>query len=53
MDANFKLKGKDRGFTDLEMTSGWSYFVNEHKYQEHLKDFVDESEVRASTHPAS
>ncbi|KAH6886031.1 hypothetical protein BKA70DRAFT_1465400 [Coprinopsis sp. MPI-PUGE-AT-0042] len=45
MDANFKLKGKDRKLTDLEMTPGWSYCVNEHKYQHHLLEFADEAEI--------
>jgi hypothetical protein len=45
MDANFKLKGKDRGITDLETTPGWSYCVNEHKYQQYLINFADEEEV--------
>jgi hypothetical protein len=49
MDANFKLKGKDRGITDLEMSPGWSYCVNEHKYQEYISQYVDEKEVRATT----
>ncbi|KAH6903662.1 hypothetical protein BKA70DRAFT_1227593 [Coprinopsis sp. MPI-PUGE-AT-0042] len=52
MDANFKLKGKDRGITDLELAPGWAYCVNEHKYQEYISQFVDEKEhdavVRAS-----
>jgi hypothetical protein len=46
MDANFKLKGKDRKITDLEWSTGWSYCVNEHKYQEHLANYADEAEVR-------
>ncbi|KAH6897792.1 hypothetical protein BKA70DRAFT_1116038 [Coprinopsis sp. MPI-PUGE-AT-0042] len=45
MDANFKLKGKDRGITDLEMAPGWSYCVNEHKYQEYLINFAHEEEI--------
>ncbi|KAH6887831.1 hypothetical protein BKA70DRAFT_1235793 [Coprinopsis sp. MPI-PUGE-AT-0042] len=45
MDANFKLKGKDCKLTDLEMTPGWSYCVNEHKYQQHLLEFADEAEI--------
>ncbi|KAH6888247.1 hypothetical protein BKA70DRAFT_1443241 [Coprinopsis sp. MPI-PUGE-AT-0042] len=45
MDANFKLKGKDRGITDLELAPGWSYCVNEHKYQEYILQFADEKEI--------
>jgi len=36
VDANFKLKGKDRGIKDVELMSGLGVFVNEAKYQEHL-----------------
>ena len=45
MDANFKLKGKDRGLTDLEMTPGWSYCMNEHEYQSYLVDYAHKDEV--------
>ena len=44
-DANFKLKSKDRGITDVELAPGWGCFVEEKKYQEHLANYVDQPEV--------
>lgn len=46
MDANFKLKGKDRGINDPELAPGWASFVEESRFQEHLKNYVGQSEVR-------
>ncbi|KAI0696131.1 hypothetical protein C8T65DRAFT_583713 [Cerioporus squamosus] len=37
LDANFRAKCKARGLDNYEVGSGWSYFVKEKKYQEHLK----------------
>ena len=37
MDTNFKLKGKDRGINDPELAPGWVSFVEESRFQEHLK----------------
>ncbi|EAU86991.2 hypothetical protein CC1G_08462 [Coprinopsis cinerea okayama7 len=45
VDANFKLKGKNRGFSDIELLPGLAYFVEENKYQNHLIGYVDESEI--------
>jgi hypothetical protein len=45
VDANFKLKGKDRGINDLELAPGWASFVEEGRYQEHIVQYVDQSEV--------
>jgi hypothetical protein len=45
IDANFKLKGKDRKITDIELALGLGVFVNETQYQEFLKAYVDEPEV--------
>ncbi|KAM6497206.1 hypothetical protein JOM56_007679 [Amanita muscaria] len=45
VDANFKLKGKDRGITDAELAPGWASFVEELSYQEHLKNYVDQPEI--------
>ena len=36
LDANFKLKLKDRGILDFELAPGWSYYVNEQKFQAHI-----------------
>lgn len=45
VDANFKLKGKDRGIDDLELAPGWASFVEEVRYQEHIVQYVDQAEV--------
>jgi hypothetical protein len=37
MDANFKLKGKDRDINDPELAPGWAFFVEETRFQEHIK----------------
>lgn len=45
LDANFRLKLKDRGFDDVELTSGWAYFVEDSKYQGFIKGMGDQQEV--------
>lgn len=45
VDANFKLKGKDRGINDPELAPGWASFVEEAGYQEHIKNYVNQPEV--------
>lgn len=45
IDANFKLKGKDRKLTDVDLTPGLGAFVNEEQYQDFIKDYVDQPEV--------
>src|SRR5688572_24193982 len=47
VDANFKLKGKDRGIEDIELEPGWGAFVNENHYQQHISNFVQQPEVRS------
>jgi hypothetical protein len=49
IDANFKLKGKDRKITDMELAPGLGAFVNETQYQEFLKGYVDQPEVNLPT----
>jgi hypothetical protein len=46
IDANFKLKGKDRRIDDVELAPRWGCFVEESRYQEHLALYVDQPEVR-------
>jgi len=46
VDANFKLKGKDRKLQDIELMPGGGAFVEESAYQEHIKNYVDQPEVR-------
>ena len=45
VDENFKLRLKDCGITDPELAPGWAYFVEEEKYQDFRKDYVDQPEV--------
>lgn len=44
-DANFKLRQKERGIKDPELAPGWAYFVEEDKYQAHIKNYADQPEV--------
>ena len=44
-DANFKLKGKDRGIHDPELAPGWASFVEEGRYQKHIMQYTDQPEV--------
>lgn len=46
VDANFKLKRKDRGINDPELAPGWGSFVEERGYQDHIKNYVEQPEVR-------
>ncbi|KAF8978717.1 hypothetical protein BDQ17DRAFT_1394682 [Cyathus striatus] len=45
VDANFKLKMKNCGIKDVELSPGWGTFVNEEEYQQHLSNYVDQPEV--------
>lgn len=45
VDANFKLKGKERGLKDVELMPGWGPYVEESAYQTFIKDYVDQPEV--------
>ena len=47
VDANFKLKGKDRGLDDVELMLGWGPFVEESAYQTFISNYVDQPEVNA------
>ena len=48
MDANFKLKGKNRGLKDVELMPGWGPYVEETAYQNFIANYVDEPEVSVS-----
>ena len=41
MDANFKLKQKERGFMDPPLANGFAYMVSNRKLLEHLADCKD------------
>ncbi|KAI0057483.1 hypothetical protein BV25DRAFT_1812316 [Artomyces pyxidatus] len=47
MDANFKLKLKNRGLDDVQLAPGWAYFVPPEPYKEHLDKHKDEVEMKA------
>ncbi|KDR76587.1 hypothetical protein GALMADRAFT_67342 [Galerina marginata CBS 339.88] len=45
VDANFKLKGKERGLKDVELMPGWGPFVEETAYQDFIANYVDQPEI--------
>lgn len=45
IDANFRLKLKDRQIADVEIAPGWAYFVREDDYQRVITATVNEDEV--------
>ena len=44
VDANFRLKLKERGIEDPDIGSGWAYFVESRRYIEHLSQNTDVSQ---------
>ena len=46
LDANFKLKSKNRKIKDPELGSGWSYFVENSAYTRHVASNPHEQDVR-------
>lgn len=45
VDANFKLKGKDRKLDDIDLSPGTGIFVEQGPYQEHISNYVEQPEV--------
>lgn len=45
VDANFKLKSKNRQINDPELGSGWSYFVENTAYTNHVANNPQEEDV--------
>lgn len=47
VDANFRLKNRIRKneHKDELLGPGWSYFVEDNKYKEHLRNYVSEVDV--------
>lgn len=45
MDANFKLKNKDRGISDVELDPGLGCYVEPLEYSQHLTRYTDHAEV--------
>ena len=50
MDANFRLKMKDRGATDVALGPGWAYCVETDRFKAHVREFGDHpAEVSTSS----
>ncbi|TDL19767.1 hypothetical protein BD410DRAFT_751691, partial [Rickenella mellea] len=47
IDANFRLKLKNRGFQDAPLGDGWSYFVPSAPYKEHVAKYIDQPEINS------
>ena len=45
LDANFRLKLKDRGIDDPEVGPGWAYFVEHGRYIGHISQTINDKEV--------
>jgi hypothetical protein len=45
VDTNFRMGLKDKGLSDPELAPGWAYLVEERKYQNHLKNYQNQTEV--------
>jgi len=45
VDANFRLKSKNRQIKDPELGSGWSYFVENTAYAQHVANNPHETDV--------
>ncbi|KAI0039536.1 hypothetical protein FA95DRAFT_1612492 [Auriscalpium vulgare] len=46
VDANFKLKMKNHGVKDIELSPGWGYFVKKANYGVHVAKYADEKEMK-------
>ncbi|KAI0741518.1 hypothetical protein C8Q80DRAFT_1221541 [Daedaleopsis nitida] len=44
LDANFRAKLKDRGLEDIELSPGWSYYVENAKFKSHVQSIGIQSE---------
>ncbi|TDL14821.1 hypothetical protein BD410DRAFT_845699 [Rickenella mellea] len=45
MDANFRLKSKDRGIRDTALGDGWGYFVPSVPFKEHVSKYIAQPEM--------
>ena len=50
IDANFKLKGKERNLKDIELMPGWGAYVPDDDFKDHIANHVDEPEVGVITY---
>ena len=50
IDANFRLKRRavSNETRDPALGSGWGYFVEDSDYRAHLREYVDQDEVRST-----
>ncbi|KZV60023.1 hypothetical protein PENSPDRAFT_552578, partial [Peniophora sp. CONT] len=46
IDANFKLKMKDKGAKNIELGDGWSFFVEDAPYTRHIETNSDMTEMK-------
>lgn len=53
VDANFKLKGKERYLRDVELMPGLGAYIEEASFQAHIANYIDQPEVRARSNPLS
>ena len=53
VDANFRMKLKNRRIDDPEIGSGWSYFVENGRYTDHVSRKTIEREVSPFRHYCS
>ena len=44
VDANYKLKLKDKGISDAFLGTSWAYYVHNDKFQAYLQDHLDDVE---------
>ncbi|KAF9470706.1 hypothetical protein BDN70DRAFT_939490 [Pholiota conissans] len=47
IDANFKLKQKERGITDIELAPGWGCYVESSRYDKHVNLHAKEADVNS------
>ncbi|KAL1940996.1 hypothetical protein VTO73DRAFT_7632 [Trametes versicolor] len=55
MDANFRCRCKDRGLDDVSLAPGWSYYVDNKKFQDYLRNdcgFETEQNTCSAEHNA-
>lgn len=48
VDANFRLKLKNRKLQDVNLAPGWAYYVAEKEYHDYLGERVDDNEASIS-----
>jgi len=51
IDANFKLKGKQRNLKDVELMPGWGAYVPEKEFKDHIANYIDQPEVSIVRYP--